>query len=248
MSRVVGSRVSLDYEAIERFFRDRGAVANRQCDYSATMYQDRSPDLVTARDRHEKSAVLPLIGHGAGLRVLDIGCGVGRWADAFVGQAAAYLGIDFSEELIQIARRRVPERPDFAFQRGAAQDLATAELAIAPPFDVFLIAGVFAYLNDDDVLACLRALPPLAAATATVCIREPVGIEARLSLIGEFSEELDCNYSAVYRTVPEYAELIDRGLSCGFTLTKQQRLLPSSLENRRETTQHVFLVTRSEKR
>lgn len=61
-----------------------------------------------------------------GTRVLDLGCGAGRFALRLGRQASRYLGIDASPAMIQVARRNCPDR-DFAvgdiveFDAGAGQ-------------------------------------------------------------------------------------------------------------------------------
>lgn len=59
------------------------------------------------RDRFEKERILPLLSLRPGIRVLDIGCGVARWAEAllpFVSENGVYVGVDFSEEILSLAK------------------------------------------------------------------------------------------------------------------------------------------------
>lgn len=44
-----------------------------------------------------------------GKRVLDIGCGAGRDAEQFIQKKYDYTGIDISEGMIEVAKKRVPE-------------------------------------------------------------------------------------------------------------------------------------------
>jgi SAM-dependent methyltransferase len=56
-----------------------------------------------------------------GMRVLDVACGPGVAAEAATDRGAVATGVDFSPEMITIARARCPE---VDFRRGDAQDLA----------------------------------------------------------------------------------------------------------------------------
>ena len=38
-------------------------------------------------------------------KILDIACGIGRWADAIPDEVFEYCGIDFSDELVEIAKK-----------------------------------------------------------------------------------------------------------------------------------------------
>jgi SAM-dependent methyltransferase len=76
-------------------------------------------------------------------RVLDVGCGSGRIAE-FVLQAGAgrYLGVDFSEPMIALARSRLA-------RFGERAELVTDDFLQTPiegSFDVVLALGLFDYL------------------------------------------------------------------------------------------------------
>jgi len=78
-------------------------------------------------------------------RVLDVGCGSGRIGE-FALQAGTehYVGIDFAEPMIELARARLERFPDRA-------DLITGDFLDADldgPFDVVLALGLFDYLPE----------------------------------------------------------------------------------------------------
>ena len=63
----------------------------------------------------------------AGDRILDVGCGNGRLAEALTGKKVSYLGLDSSEKLIEIARRNfilsvIPEAAGCRESRGEQQE------------------------------------------------------------------------------------------------------------------------------
>ncbi len=77
-------------------------------------------------------------------RVLDVGCGSGRIAEFVLEAGAAhYVGIDFSEPMVDMARARLTrfgERVELILG-----DFLEAPLD-GPPFDVVLAVGLFDYL------------------------------------------------------------------------------------------------------
>jgi len=78
-------------------------------------------------------------------RVLDVGCGSGRIGE-FVLEAGVprYVGIDFSEPMIELARARLE-------RFGERVELVTDDFITAPldgRFDVVLALGLFDYLPD----------------------------------------------------------------------------------------------------
>jgi SAM-dependent methyltransferase len=76
--------------------------------------------------------------------VLDVGCGPGRVAEAVLEAGAArYVGIDFSAEMLALARRRVDGHPAVELVEGDFLDLD-----VPGTFDVVLALGLFDYLPE----------------------------------------------------------------------------------------------------
>lgn len=249
-TRIHGDMRPIDYSATRDFFEGRGRKYNEAHPYTSVCYQDDNPELAARRDRHEKQMVLPLLGVGPETRVLDVGCGVGRWADTLAPLCAAYLGLDFSESLLEVARERVPAHlaERVRFQHKAMQDMvgaSPADFSLDPPFSCCLLSGILLYLNDQDVAASLRALAGFLDRPCTVYIREPVGTEERLTLDRHYSEDLHASYSAIYRTVPQYRDLLAASfVPAGLRVRHEGFLLPPELANRQGTTQYYFVLTR----
>ncbi|MFA6525823.1 MAG: methyltransferase domain-containing protein [Candidatus Buchananbacteria bacterium] len=61
-----------------------------------------------------------------GDNVLDLGCGNGRMAQLFDNSGVEYLGLDNSQELIEIAQNRYKNKSDFKFEVADAVDLHLA--------------------------------------------------------------------------------------------------------------------------
>ena len=243
--RIINDKVPINADSVSQFFEERAARFDQSHPLVSILYQDSNPALAEARDRHEKEVILPLLHLKASDRVLDIGCGIGRWADALRGKVARYHGTDLSAGLTGIAARRLADQPDFSFQALPAQENQPDRLECPPPFDLIIIAGVLAYINDDE---CRRVLANAAAGAgrpARIYLREPIGIQARLTLKNVWSEELRHEYSAIYRTVPELLEMIQTSIGqSGFRVDQNEPLLSGALANRRETSQQYFIIQR----
>lgn len=246
--RVKGKAIDIDYTATRAFFEARG---KREFDnvLSATMYQDRNAELVIQRDQAEKAAVADLLGLGDTRRVLDIGCGTGRWSWFLAKHCSGleYLGIDFSSSLIDKARAEADRRrlSGMQFQVMSATDIHSEELAILAPFDLTLVSGLLIYLNDGDVLKVLRDAARLSAAGGRIYVREPVGVAERFTLDGFYSEELADNYSAIYRTVDELKRLMNHAfMEFDMRIEHERFLFEDGLERRTETRQYCFVLQR----
>jgi ubiquinone/menaquinone biosynthesis C-methylase UbiE len=73
---------------------------------------ENNPTLVNRFDdfahRLGMRASFSAMGDLTGRRVLDLGCGRGRWSAAFASRGARVTGVDWSSEALEHARRRVP--------------------------------------------------------------------------------------------------------------------------------------------
>lgn len=244
---MLGEARSLDYDATRAFFDGRARRTIDQPALTAVLYQDANPDLARQRDDRERDLVLGWLPLDGSPRVLDVGCGIGRWGQHLAPWAGAYQGIDFSEGLVELARTSLAGsciRGRYAVDVLSATDLAGDRLTLPPPFEIVIQAGLLVYLNDADVGRVLAAIPSVAAEHAVVYLREPVATGARLTLDRHWSEELGQEYSASYRPVPWYEDLIHGILApAGFAVTRSVALDPR-LANRQDTTQHFFLLER----
>lgn len=77
-----------------------------------------------------------------GMRVLEIGCGIGDTLAAL--QPSLGVGVDFSPAMIEVARKR---HPNLRFHVGDVEDLATIE-AIGETFDYILVQDTIGLLED----------------------------------------------------------------------------------------------------
>lgn len=242
--RIRGRKVPLaDAKAqMAEFFAGRSRRRDPRNPYVSVIYQDSQPELAEQRDREEKALILPRLELSADSRLLDVGCGVGRWADAVQGCVARYIGVDFSAEMIELAQSR--HDPAWAeFRVMAAQDISAVTLGDAAGFDRVIIAGVFIYMDDDEIVRALSGLKEvLSPGRRLIYLREPLALEERLTLKGVWSEELQQHYYAVYRTRAELEGLVAEGLGRRAPLDMRPLYGDSGLNNRTETRQFYSLI------
>jgi len=95
----------------------------------------------------QRCTVLRLLGLEAGQAVLDIGSGPGllarQLADS-VGPAGRVCGLDLSEPMLEMGRRRCADRPQVSFHQGDAAKLPFE----AGAFDVVVTTQVYEYVPD----------------------------------------------------------------------------------------------------
>jgi 2-polyprenyl-3-methyl-5-hydroxy-6-metoxy-1,4-benzoquinol methylase len=128
-----------------RFARDGTGLA-AVCSYGMPEFYNR---MIHACQR---LALEPWLDVRPNARVLDIGCGVGRWSSLLARRGAHVTGIDLSATMIDEARRRAAELGVGHRCRFEVQDLA--QLATNDEFDLVLGVTVLQHILDP---AALRA-------------------------------------------------------------------------------------------
>lgn len=245
-TRIKKNVTNIDYGQTKNFFDKRAGKYQENNPYSVTMYQDNNPELVDERNREETLKLLPLLRINEESKVLDLACGIGRWSDAITSEIKEYCGIDFSEELIKLARQRHDEtNRDFLI--GSAVDVKRVlEEKNKGKYNRILLVGILMYINDRDLYSVMNQLADIAEEKAVICIREPLGVDERLTLKGFYSDELKDNYNAIYRTREELVSILDQTLlTKGFRISQCDFLFSrDALNNRQETAQYYYILER----
>ena len=108
-----------------------------------------------AVDGAERRAFLRLLEPSVGERVLEVGCGTGHWTKWFrEGLGMRVVGLDLSEGMLAVARRRLPEVP---FVRGDGRDLPFR----GESFDAVVAITVLEFVPEprrvlDEMWRCVR--------------------------------------------------------------------------------------------
>jgi len=109
MSPEVADRGTLEEPQVEAMF-----------DRIAGVY-DRMNSVMTAGLHHKwRSRAVDLAAVGAGDRALDVACGTGDLTIELAARGAEVIGSDFSEGMLEIARRKAPQ---IVFEQGNALEL-----------------------------------------------------------------------------------------------------------------------------
>lgn len=128
------------WEARARRFAARGEGLAAVCAYGMPGYYNRMIQLTQSR------ALAPWLQVRSGARVLDLGCGVGRWSRLLAARGALVTGVDLSSTMIDVARRRVRDAGLSERCHFLVQDVARLELAVR--YDLVLAVTVLQHILD----------------------------------------------------------------------------------------------------
>ncbi|MEA2246533.1 MAG: hypothetical protein QOH46_1062 [Solirubrobacteraceae bacterium] len=147
---------------------------------------------ITAR---AADALLDAAGVGPGVRVLDVGCGLGHLCAAAAARGAVPSGVDLAEGMVAAARRR---HPTLSFETSDAEALPFADGA----FDAALAAFVVNHLpRPERAAAELRRVVAPGARVAVAMWDQPERV-AFLGLLDEAMREAGVRPQAAVPTGP----------------------------------------------
>lgn len=246
--RIKTNKIVIDQDGVKLFFDNR---VKKKLPYliNYTNYQDNHPELALERDKYEKDRIMPFLNLQPESKVLDIGCGVGRWGNhvlEILSNQGMYIGVDYSGNILNLAKEHFREKQNFYFYESSFQDiLLNLPHTTKNMFDVVLVNGVMMYINDNDLAQCMMNLEELIAIGGRICIKESVGLQDRLTLNKIYSEELKSQYSAIYRGVEEYNILFrDVFPSEKYNIAYADVMWQGDLANRKETTAYFWIIER----
>ena len=245
-NRMIGEPVDLNYSSVRKFFEERGENDALENKYNYVLFQDQEPELAVRRDREEKAKIGTLLSLDVPVRVLDIGCGIGRWGEYLLERGAYYVGIDGSAKMIEHAEANLGDYPAKKLLTGVFQDLPIIleKAGETVPFDLILVNGVFMYLNDVDFQRALKVVKEVGGKGSTFYIKESMSIEQRLTLNNFFSDGLKQYYSAIYRSVKEYRDSFQKAFVPEYILVQEGALFDEELRNHKETIDYYFIWKR----
>lgn len=248
MSRIHGSTedgepVRLDEAKVSEFFERRAERIPELGATRAVIYQDNHPDLAERRDAHERAHLTPLLRLTGTQRLLDVGCGTGRWTTTLGPLVSHYHGFDFASGLVAHATAMHADPPRVRFSVADASDFDLDRIGENKPFDRVLVSGVFIYLNDDALLRALRCVDAATDPEGLVLLREPVAQVERLTLVDHHSDDLASDYHAIYRTAPDLLAAAESVFAARDRVLLDRGFVydDPGMNNRTETRQEWFL-------
>lgn len=244
-SRIYDNSVDLDKIAIRDFFNKRAPKSIDENMNNSTMLQDKKPEIATKRDLIEKQTIEPYFITDEQSKILDIGCGIGRWAEIFKEKdMTLYQGIDISEKLIAVAAKVYNDNEKIQFySKDPIEFFATNN----SKFDIVILSSVLNYINDTELQKIFTEIEKFTNKNALIYFRMPISVlDKRLTLKEFWSDELEESYSSVYRTDKEYKESFEKYLKDYNIVLDKFLYKEETLNNRIETKQKVYILKKKE--
>lgn len=247
--RIAGEKIDIDYESTLRFFNNRGVDKALKHKYNYVLFQDDNPDLAVSRDMQEKKKIRSILTWKEKEEILDIGCGIGRWGEEIGKMGFRYIGIDYSENLLQVAEENLKKyRGTTELLKDSFQHFVVGlkERGLPDTYDKIFVNGVMMYLNDGDLMTAMDDVGKVSKEKCQIYFKESMALEERLTLNEFYSDSLTQEYTVIYRSIKEYKNLFTRMLieRYGFHIKEEGLLFDKDLMNHIETADYYFVLER----
>ena len=209
--RIYGGSTDIDTDTVQNLFNKRALAMGKDNPYTSVLLGDQNPEYAKEWNIFEKENILPRLKLSGTSSFLDIGCGLGRWAESVIPLCGYYCGVDFSSEMINAARKRVCfADKKYDFINCSFQDIG-GRLA-GKKFDRIVVSYICMYINDGDMEKCFENLRALAEPHGIIYFTETVAVKERLTLKDFYSSAMKTDYSTIYRTAEEYMKFYEKYL------------------------------------
>ncbi|OGW84458.1 MAG: hypothetical protein A3C35_02915 [Omnitrophica bacterium RIFCSPHIGHO2_02_FULL_46_11] len=187
----------LDYSRTKSFWDGRAASQNGN---------QKAFNLGTSEEQHQ-AQILNLMEHiqADDQSAVDLGCGGGRITIPLAKKLKQVVALDFSEKVLEVLKKNLKKQNVGNVTIVQANCFDPLQLPVKA-YDLVIISGVFSSLNDPDVTKTILNAKNLMKPGGKLIARESVGVNGRYE-IDKFSEELRCNYCAIYRSPREVEKL-----------------------------------------
>lgn len=248
-TRIYGDKTDIDMDMVHDLYATRAKEKReKHIDQPVVLVADRDPEQADYWTEYEVENILPLFELDESSRVLEAGFGTGRMAKHLIEKAGRYVGIDYVQEFVEIARHRedINSEKQPTFLQGSFQQLVGGEIQLpVRSFDRFFISGgVLMYINDSVIPSCLRKLLSFLDEKSIIYISEPIALNERLTLNQFFSNEMQAEYSAIYRTDAEYQDMFKPLYDAGFECIVNRPFFEEDIKARKETRQWIYILKR----
>ncbi len=179
----------------------------------------KSTPLSKEGEKIEEETIIDLIKIRTGMKILDLGCGEGRWAKTLENKNIKYVGVDFSKELIARAKSK-NIRGDVEFIVKPAHDFISEE-----KFDFIFLFGLIPYMNDEEIKQLSRNCRVMLKNGGGLILRDVIlsdeGVERKV-----FDDKDDLSRKIFLNKIPRY-QLIRRSFDSELKLFKEFSLVHS---------------------
>ena len=236
-TKIYSEKIEIDDNLTNDFWKNR---ANKIYGLQSVLLgSDKTGTAQKIRNENEKAIVEKILNNIENPRILDIGCGIGRWAENLKDKFEFYAGVDFSKGFVDYAKAKFINNSNIKFYNSSILNLDKEILSLK--FNFVICTGVLMYINDKNISKILDFLKKLSSDIYIyIYIQESIStMDERMTLNNFKSEDLKAQYSAIYRTKKEYEEYFK---AFNFDIKETNLLLDEKSGARKETNAQYWIL------
>jgi SAM-dependent methyltransferase len=146
----------------------------------------------------------------------DIGCGYGEWSFFLKEKFKNIYAYENSPTMCSHMRALIKENN---YKNINVTEADVSSIKFTKKFNFALLSGILIYLDDSRCNHLLKQLQEASESKAKIIIRDGTALEEEYLINGKYSEALNSNYYAIYRTKDQYISLMKK---YGFELIKDE--------------------------
>lgn len=231
-----GRAIPFNSDEVSQFWKKRAAMLDQSQVglLQATMLTSAEVE-AHAKWESEKNALLSQISHllKPTESILEFGCGLGRWSRVLSQFVAHVDAFDSCDDFI-VKARDINKSENISNVSFFTSDID--KLNISKTYDHTVSIALLHYLSEEDFLKAMRSIQQAVKPGGYAIFRESFGTDKRFELHGFYSEVLDTEYHAIYRTSQELASALGSDFNLIFENTN---LAPT--DKKPETCQKVVI-------
>ena len=229
-TRVYTDKINIDNNSTKEFWQKRANNINNL--QTVLLGSDNTGSEQNIRNENEKRRVEKIVEKIQNPGILDIGCGIGRWAENLQNKFEYYVVVDFSEGFINYASKKFTNFSNVKFYNNSILNLDKDILTSR--FNLIICTGI----NDENISNIFKAFRQVSP--EYLYIQESISLmEGRLTLNKFESKDLKTDYSAIYRTKQEYEEYFKTN---AFNIIKTYIFLDNKSGSREETNSQYWIL------
>ena len=194
----MADKSQLNYQKVKDFW-DKSAECSTYADDIQTGMLSTNKHAAYYRKHQEEAHFEKLIKLNKNMKILEVGCGTGRWAFYFAERVKKVVAIDLSDKMIEIARKK---QKDSSTKNVEFHCLSAMDFEADEKFDFVYFSGVLQYIGDQDIERILARLPEWMNRDGLCLSRDTLSLQNRFSMTED--------YPVIYRTKKEYEELFKK--------------------------------------
>lgn len=194
------------------------------------------PNLAEKKINIERTVLSSYVSGDSDGIFLDFGAGYGEWSLFFNKMFKKIIAYEQSDTMYDIFLKKVTDK---GIKNVEVIKKDVSEIDSIDSFSVALLSGILIYLSDTDVEHILQLLFRASNSRSIIVLRDATGVNGDYSIEGKFSEVLQQNYHAFYRSKEHYIEIFKAN---GFDLLMDQDMFDegSELNKWQETRLRVY--------